>query len=522
MKFSTQDNRLQLLKALLCIILITVFCCSENEDFNEPINPDAESINEYIFGLNYDPEAMLNVQDTGGSATQRTLNGQTNSNNASQGIITGCVIKDYTLESNFDDVAILRPVAGVIYPGALLVGNQDMLDGSPNPLAIDRAPVILTVDLPGIGSNGVIEIDNPNNATVQVGIDEALDWWNNNAYQDGYVNASNSSYQAAMSYSSTQLSMDIGLNTAWATGSIASQMELETNSERRVASMVFKQVFYTVTMNTPESINPAGVFGPNVSLENIQTVINENNPAAYVSSVNYGRIIMLRMETTNMNTEINLEAVMQYTTGVNETDVDINSQFEEVLEESIINIITIGGNAEVSSSAVDAANMAEGPGALNYIITGENAVYSANNPGVPIAYTIRYLDDNSIARMGYTTDYTVEECGSNPYEHASIKVINDFEVRNMRVRLSYKYRDDTDSIVQFQSDWVTVTDEDQDFFNAPDGSWNVEIEIEYFTTFGGFWEPLVSETIGYISSQRCYRGYNPAGFENIAWDNSCN
>ena len=316
---------------LIVLLFIVTYSCNKDEDFNNPVNPDAESINDYIFGLNYDPDTMLNVQDTGGNASQRTLNGETTANNIYEGNVTNCVTKDYTLESNFDDVAILRPVAGVIYPGALVVGNQDMLDGAPNPLSVDRAPMTLTIDLPGIGSNGVIEIDDPNNANVQVGIDEALDWWNNNAYQDGYVNASNSSYQAATSYSSTQLSLDIGLNSAWATGAIASQMELETNSERRVASMVFKQVFYTVTMNTPESINPAGVFGPNVSLENVQTIIDEDNPAAYVSSVNYGRIIMLRMETTNMNTDISLESVLQYATGVNEGEIDINSTYEPLI-----------------------------------------------------------------------------------------------------------------------------------------------------------------------------------------------
>lgn len=508
---------------LTVLLILAVFSCNKDENFSDPINPDAESINEYIFGLNYDPEAMLNVQDTGGSASQRTLNSQNTDNTVYEGNIVNCVTKDYTLESNFDDVAILRPVAGVIYPGALVVGNQDMLDGAPNPISIDRAPMTLTVDLPGMGSNGVIEIDDPNNATVQVGIDDALNWWNNNAYQDGYLNASNSSYQAATSYSSTQLSLDIGLNSAWATGSIASQMELESNSERRVASMVFKQVFYTVTMNTPQSINPAGVFGPNVSLEDVQTIINEENPAAYVSSVNYGRIIMLRMETTNMNTDISLESVLQYTTGVNEGEIDINSTYEEVLEESSINIITIGGNAEVSSSAVDAANMSEGPGALNYIITGENAVYSATNPGVPIAYTIRYLNDNSIAKMGYTTDYTVEECGSNPYEHEQIKVYNDFEVRNLRFRYYYSYNE-ADEEMYFDSGWTTITDESQQTFNIPDGAWNVEYDLEYFGTLGiGGWEPFTAGAPGYVSSNICLRGYNPTGWGNgdIALCTSC-
>lgn len=508
---------------LIVLLVLTAFSCDKDEDFNDPINPDAESINDYIFGLNFDPEAMLNVQDTDGNASQRTLNDETTSENISQGFITGCNERNYTLESNFDDVAILRPVSGVIYPGALVVGNEDMLDGAPNPLAISRAPVTLTVDLPGIGANGVININDPNNATVQVGIDEALDYWNNNAYDEGYVNPSNSTYQAATSYSSTQLSLDVGLNSAWATGAIASQFEFESTSTIRVASMVFKQVFYTVTMNTPESANPSSVFGTDVSLQNIQTVIDENNPAAYVSAVNYGRIIMLRMETNNTDTSVNLEAVMQYATGVSNTEGTVNSSYDTILEDSSISIVTIGGNAEVASSAVDAANINSGAGSLNYIITGENAVYSINNPGVPIAYTIRYLNDNSIAKMGYTTDYNIEECGSSTYEHKTIKVKNDFEVRNMRVKIYYSKREpaDSENIVSFDSGWDLVTDESQTTYTIPDGAWNVEIDIEQFSPFGGFWEPLLSKDLNYVSSEKCYRGYNPPGLDNVAWEN-CN
>jgi len=504
---------------LIVFIGLIVFSCSKDEEISDPVNPEAQSINDYIFGLSYDPDTMLNVQDTGGAASQRTLTNESSSSQVNQGIVVQCQTKDYDLESNFDDVAILRPVSGVIFPGALVVGNQDMLDGAPNPIAINRAPVKLTVDLPGIGENGVIEVDNPENSSVQVGIDNALDWWNDNAYQDGYVNASNSSYQAATSYSSTQLSLDIGLNSEWATGSIASQMDFESTTTQRVASMVFKQVFYTVTMDTPQSINPSGVFGTDVSLQDVQSIISNENPAAYVSSVNYGRIIMLRMETNNTDTSINLEAVMQYATGVSNTEGTVNSTFDQILENSSINIVTIGGNAEVTSTAVDAASIEAGAGSLNYIITGENAVYSVNNPGVPIAYTIRYLADNSIAKMGYTTDYTVEECGSNDFQHERIKVINDFEVRNIRVRLTYQQNDDNLGVITHTTGWTTVTDEDQEFFQPPPASWNVEVEIEYYS-FG--WNALVSETLGYLYSQKCYRTYNPSGFENIAWDNGCN
>ena len=63
-----------------------------------------------------------------------------------------------------------------------------MLDGVPTPLEIGRATTNLKIDLPGMGENGSLVVENPNNSSVQEKIDGALEWWNNNAYQDGYVN----------------------------------------------------------------------------------------------------------------------------------------------------------------------------------------------------------------------------------------------------------------------------------------------------------------------------------------------
>jgi thiol-activated cytolysin len=81
-------------------------------------------------------------------------------------------------------------------------------------------------------------------------------------------------------------------------------------------------------------------------------------------------------------------------------------------------LIVLGGNAAVSSSAVSARNAND----LVPIIEGENAVYSRNNPGVPISYTIRYLKDNSLAKLGYFTEYTATEC-------SAVKTHDDIEIK---------------------------------------------------------------------------------------------
>jgi hypothetical protein len=504
---------------LLALCFFAFYGCSKDEN-EASINPEAADINAYILGLSYNQDVLLNVQETGGAASERTVTNEYPTSDVNQGTVFACNVKDYNLESNFDDVAILRPTNGVIFPGALVVGNQGMLDGAPDPIAIDRSPVTLRLDLPGIGDQGNIVVDNPSNSSVQSSIDNALEYWNdsNNYNEDGYVNAAQSTYQAATSYSSTQHSLDIGLNAAWATGSVAAQMEYETTSTTRVASMVFKQVFYSVTMDTPESNNPASVFGTSVSLSDVESIMNAEDPPAYVHSVSYGRIIMMRMETNNTNTSIGLDAVLEYAGGVNASGT-INYDYEEVLSNSTINIITIGGNAEVAVSAVDGANIDEGPGSLNYIITGDNAIYTRDNPGLPIGYSIRYLQGNSLAKMGYTTDYTVEECGSSTFSHDEVTVEND---SYHDIRFYFRYKAQNTNFV-YNSPTYEVNQGDVRSRFPPSGSHDVEVNFEYQYGAGG-WNFIDDYQLNYVYSEKCYRLYGGSitGAPSQVTTTSCN
>ena len=500
---STMQKLKMLPILLLGMTLIAVISCSKDESPETPPtetggenggenggetggeNNNLEEVNTVIANLSYDADELLNTQDTGGAASERTLVNERNTNSGPRlGTVETCRTEDYSLASNFDDVAILRPTNGVIFPGALVIGNQGMLDGAPDPMTLGRAPVTLRLDLPGIGDQGTIVVENPINSSVQSSIDNALEWWNNNAYQEGYVNASNSSYQATTSYSSKQFSLDVGLNLEWATGALASQFEYESTTTRRVAAVVFKQVFYTVTMDTPSS--PGAVFGSDVTRDQVAAAISSESPPAYVSSVSYGRIIMVRMETTNTDTSINLNAVLEYAGGVSGTGT-VNSTYDAILKNSSLTVVTIGGNAEAASEAINSANIDDGPGSLNDVITGSNAVYSRENPGVPIAYTIRYLKDNTFAKMGYTTDYRIENCGTFSYEHKNAFVKKTIG-QKIRFRFSYKQEGGQN----FKTTGWTEVDKNNIKIAAkpPAGAHDVRIQFEFldvfiWTTIGG-------------------------------------
>lgn len=362
-----------------------------------------EAINDHVQSLSYDPAALLEVRNIPGSE-QRTPKGDPIDTEEPQGSnLLACRAVDYSLESNAEDVAILRPTNGIVWPGALVKANLALLNGTPEPLTLAPAPITLRVDLPGMGEHGTFVVQQPSNSSVQAALDGVLGWWNDNAYQDGYVNPSNSSYRTSTSYSSEQLALDVGLNVKWAGGSVASQFGYTSSTTSTVAMMVYKQVFYTVTLDTPSS--PAVMFADSVMPSALAEAMTDDSPPAYVHAVNYGRIIMFRMETSEAVRSVDMEATMKYAAGVS-VDLSLESRYKSILQKSSMSAVTIGGNAEVASQAVTAQSF----GDLVPIITGANAVYSKSNPGVPIAYTVRFLKDNSIAKMGYTTDYTSTEC----------------------------------------------------------------------------------------------------------------
>src|SRR6056297_339651 len=326
------------------LMLILFSSCSDNSISVEE-DQEVNDVGDFLANLSYDADELLNVQPN--DAAREAVDDTTS---IEQDGITQrtCTTTTYTLENNFEEIAILRPTANVIWPGSLVEANQSLLDGLPEPARFDRAPVKIRVDLPGIGANGTKTIERPDEANVQTAIDEALEWWNANAYEEGYVNASSSSNRITTSYSSTQASMDVGLNVAWATGDVQSQFNYETSAERRVVMSTYKQAFYTVTFVQESGAQPEDVFGPDVTLADVQSAFDSNTPPAYVASVTYGRIIMFRMETESSYTSAEVEAAFKYAAGT-QVDGDLEARYQEILSRSSVEVITLGGDAEAAS-----------------------------------------------------------------------------------------------------------------------------------------------------------------------------
>lgn len=501
--------------ALLCLLSLFLFqsCNKDEEEMPAPPkeNPMATDINAYIRSLAYDPVEMLNVNNTPGDLAQKTPGASdTETGPLDRGYRTTCVRQSYELDRDFSEIAILNPGSGNIYPGALVLANADLLSGTPRPLGLERNPVTLTIDLPGIGEEGSFTVAEPSNATVSPAIDEALEHWNNTAFQQGYFNGARSYYEASEAFEQRQLGIELGINAEWVTGSVASHLSTSTSTDRRVALLAFRQIFYTITAQPP--FEPTDYLGPDVTLEQVQSSTDANNHPAYVSAVDYGRIILFRMEATNVETSIDLNAVMNYAAGGVSVAADVASRYDEILSNSSISVLTIGGSAQSAAQALDNIS---GPGSLTPLIV-ENAVYSRENPGLPIAYRVNLLSDNRIVKLGFSSDYTDVRCGSIAYNHPRIDFYNDFDTYNLRIKLTYDHdyppADDTGETTELQ-----INDESSATLpDVPDGAFDVRMIVRRIDGFT--WREWETRNLYHISSSqnedcwRAYRGGFSTGF----------
>lgn len=358
-------------------------------------NPE---IDHFIRSLNYDPRLILAVAPDGDTTTVPMTTAQSGNNE-----VVVCKTIRHKLTKNLSEVAILSQGA-VAYPGALLVADEHLQSGAPTPIGLPRAKLTLTLDLPGLKRPSG-EVD-PTPSGVQTFLNERLEEWNTFTESQNYRNAARSILNVSTAYSRQQVAASLGFKAEWASGAASAQLDASSTTERSVVLCYYKQVFYTVKVDTPAS--PSDVFAPSVKLADVRDIVSNSAPPAYVDSVDYGRILLVKMETSAVDTSVNLQgAFKQATQGGVTVSGDLKAKYDNIVKNATFTAVAIGGGTAEAARIFSGAATGELQGLKEYFDAGR---YARDNPGLPIAYVVRFLKDNSLATIGATTDYTELEC----------------------------------------------------------------------------------------------------------------
>jgi thiol-activated cytolysin len=405
---------------------------------------DGAAINRYISGLQYDPHRILTVTSNGARTAMPGLEKGKDS-------VIICTTKQKPLNKDLEEVTILSPSANTLFPGALVRANRNLAEGRPDLVTLARAPITVSVDLNGLEIDGQAKIADPTLTTVRAGLQKIQETWFNKKLGQ----AARFTYEMAKAYTSEQLAIALKINSKSAMGTLFKvDSSAAMAAERSVTVALFKQTYFTATFDPPA--DAADYFTTQVTEAQVRSRFDAANPPAYVKSMDYGRIILVRMETASSEDEQDLNAALQFATGGTDgpkMESALQEKYRRILANSTFTVLILGGNATDATKLLDGG---KATGEALYKLIRGSAKFDRNNPAYPIAYTVNFLKDNSLATISLSTDYTETSCTEYPNGYVTFINKGGFLARFWVV---YQYHGpDGKTLVkgEWQSKWETA------------------------------------------------------------------
>lgn len=363
---------------------------------------NAKEIDNLIRGLNYDKYEILSKQ---GDKIENFVPKEGKKIGDKYIVIER---KKHTLATNPVDISVVQSIIDSAYPGSLQLANNGLAENRPDSLVLPRKPLNITIDLPGLEKRNTIKVENPTYANVTAAIDELINEWAKN-HSGTHTIPAKIQYNESMVYSKSQIAAALNVNADLLEKSLGIDFTAVANGEKNVMIAAYKQIFYTVSAETPSK--PSDLFTDDVTAEDLTSLgVNSKNPPVMVKNVSYGRTIYVKLETSYNSKEV--EAAFKAL--INKVNISGNTKYEDILKNSSFTAVVLGGDSQIHNQVLT-KNFDD----IRNIIK-DNATFSLKNPAYPISYTASFLKDNGIAAVNNLTEYI--ETTSTEYSKGKINL----------------------------------------------------------------------------------------------------
>jgi Thiol-activated cytolysin/PLAT/LH2 domain len=304
----------------------------------------------------------------------------------------------------------------ILYPGALIQGAY-YEQGGFSPITIPRAGGKIFVsglkldnsaqysrDLPEIGA-----------ANVKQAIEDILS-------SEVQGTAAEASFSVQTVYSEEHLLFTLGLDARFTSTKLKTNLSFKEESKKNRVLMKFTQKYYDAIFETPET--PVSVFQDGAAFADTGDQISPDNPPLYVSKVSFGRMVFFLAESEYNAEQIEASLRASYSGVSSSVELETGLTHGEILSKTSIHYYVRGGDAGLALAPISSGDATTMYDAVRNFIADKNAAnYSAQSPGVPIAYTLNYLKDNTIARMSYNVTYDKQDCKLTVREPVDYEIV---------------------------------------------------------------------------------------------------
>jgi len=350
---------------------------AQGEDFEEvPQVPQETTVNEEP---PFDDDA--DRIDDGETTTERFI----------------CTRRTVSIEDGSDDFFLFDPNESVIYPGNLIQGKT-IDDATPESIPLLRGGGVISYNVIDGNLNASQPVETISLSAVRTAQNVII------SGASGAVPASfNLSVESVQSR--RELALKLGVKFETFNAKLSGQFELSTSNQSNYVVVRLTQRFYTMDVDEPTSAD--AFFDPSVTPEELAEFIQPDNPAAYISSVTYGRIFYMLFESTSSTSEMMSKLDLGYSTlgGSASGSVDYNA-FSS-LQELKLQVIAYGGNAEETLEAVGNFTNTQSIGDFVASLGQSGDIGTA----LPLSYVLKSVKGRSdIVGANLSTEFDVVDC----------------------------------------------------------------------------------------------------------------
>ena len=225
--------------------------------------------------------------------------------------------------------------------------------------------------------------------------------------------------------------VNAGLSCAYAGFQAKADVSILNSAIKKSFIAYFSQAAFTVSLDIPQK--PSAFFASSVTVKDLNDQmnlgnINENNLPVCISSITYGRILMVKVTSSYSKDSINTALSASYD-GSFTAKGYFNSRYEKILNESQFEVVAIGGATAGAEALIKSGHLKE-----YFDVPANLSVYK------PLFYEFINLGNNSPARYLESTKYTITECTAVPIIAVPIGAKANLQIKSIKVIGTWDWR----------------------------------------------------------------------------------
>jgi thiol-activated cytolysin len=304
-----------------------------------------------------------------------------------------CTRKTVRVTDGNGQFPLFNTNADVIYPGNLLQGKT-LSDATPAPIVVKRSGGAISYDLNNGNLNSTFTVDEVKKSTIQNAM-------NNIIAGAGTVVPANFQLDIERVQSREQLALEMGINVETFTTKVSSDMSFSSDREYNRFLVKLKQSYYTMSFDLPTSLEE--LFDESVTPDQLSVYVAPDNPATFISSVTYGRIFYMLIESTSSEQEMQAKLDVSYGAFRNKVEGEVDVETFNSLKNVKIKVIAYGGDAEGTFELAGESTISN--------IAEKLAESTDIRAGLPLSYVVRSVArPDKIVGTKLATEYDVVDC----------------------------------------------------------------------------------------------------------------